>query len=173
VYNYLGSMYNLWNIPLLYVIYVQGTNQYGVTRTKDKDKVQSTETDGPTFERDTQQVLKIIQELTNGTPAEDWIKRIDWGRKAMAALQDHFDGAAEGKRRKAQANAELKNLYYRNESSYSFEFFEKYVTKLKNSFDISERYKVPKHEEEKVHLLLDRIQTSSQDLKTAISMCHE
>ena len=170
IYNYLGSLYNPWNVPLSYVIYIKGTDQYGVTRDREKEKVYCAPTEGTAFDRDTQQVLKILQELTLGTDAEDWIRDIDCGRRAMAALQDHFDGAAEGERRKQQAKAELATLFYRNESSYTFE---KYATKLKNSFDILARYKVPYYEEDKVKLLLDRIQTSSGELKTAISICRE
>ena len=74
----------------------------------------------------------------------------------MEALQTHFEGEAEGQRKKAQAQSDLDSLFYRNEQSFSFE---KFVTKLKKCFGILEQYKVPKHEEEKVKLLLQKIQT--------------
>ena len=151
-----------------YVIYKPSVGFHGVTRQSDKEKVENAPLLGTVFERDTQRVHKIIQELTLDTPAQDWIKGIDCGREAMEALQTHFDGEAEGQRRKAQAHADLDSLFYRNEQSFSFE---KFATKLKSCFDVLERYKVPKHEEEKVKLLLQKIQTSSYELKTEISIC--
>ena len=168
IFNYLGQLVNARGIPLSYVIYQKGTNQYGVTRPEEKEKVYNAKVEGNIFSRDTQKVLKLLQELTLDTPAADWIKGIECGRAAMEALQRHFDGESEGDRRKTQARAEIETLYYRNEHSFSFE---RYATKLKNCFDILERYKVPMHEEEKVNTLLNRIQTSSQDLKTEISIC--
>ncbi len=170
LYNYLGQIYNARGVPLSYVIYQQGINMYGVTRKADKERVDCADTEGSIFERDTQRVLKIIQELTLDTPAADWIKNIECGRAAMKALQNHFDGEGEGERRKAQANAEINTLFYRNEQSFSFE---KFATKLKSCFDVLERYNLPKHEEEKVNILLDKIQTSSTELRTAISLCRE
>ena len=50
------------------------------------------------------------------------------GREAMLALQNHYDGKSEGERRKHVDKDELKRLFYRNETTLSFD---KYVTKMK------------------------------------------
>ena len=55
------------------------------------------------------------------------------GREAMKALQAHYDGAAESGRRLTVAKADLLKLFYRNESTFSFE---KYVTKLLEIFNL-------------------------------------
>ena len=50
------------------------------------------------------------------------------GQEAMLALQNNYDGKTEGKIRKKVAKADKKRLFYRNETTFSFE---KYVTKIK------------------------------------------
>lgn len=125
---------------------------------------------GTVFGCNTQQVHKIIQELTLDSSTQDWIKGIDSEQLAMEAYQTHFGGEAEGQHHQAQAHVDLDFLFYRNEQSFSFE---NYVTKLKSCFDVLELYKVPKHEEENVKLLLQKIQTSSYELKTEIRICRD
>ena len=49
---------------------------------------------------------------------------------------------------------DLKMLFYRNETTF---YFEKYVTKMKQTFNVLENYKVPLYEEDKVRQLLNNI----------------
>ncbi len=124
--------------------------------------------DGAVFRSDSQKVLTLLKSLTNGTDAENWMKGKSCGRQAMQALQAHYDGDAEAERRKEAARSDLKVLFYRNEASFSLE---KYLNRMKRCFDILEKYGVPFYEEEKVKLLLDRIQTSHAEVKTQVSIC--
>ena len=111
LYNYLGGLKNSKNVPLSYVVYKPSVGFHGVMRQTDKEKVENAPLVGTVFDRDTQWVHKIIQDLTLDTPAQDWIKGIDCGQRVMEALQTHFDGKAEGQRQKAQAHADLDSLF--------------------------------------------------------------
>jgi hypothetical protein len=93
---------------------------------------------------------------------------ITCGRIAMQALQAHYDGDAEAEKRKQAAKSDLSTLYYRHESAFSFE---KYINRLKKCFDTLEKYQVPYYEEDKVKLLLDRIQNNHGEVKTQVSIC--
>ena len=86
----------------------------------------------------------------------------------MIALQDHYDGKAEGERRMAVAKADLTKLFYRNEATFSFE---KYVTKLLNTFNILEKYQFPVYPKDKVDYLLDKIQCPDKDFQMAVNIC--
>ena len=66
------------------------------------------------------------------------------GRKEMQELQARYDGTSEGARRKQVARADLKNIFYKNETTFTFE---KYVTKLKGVFNVLVKYGIPLYEE--------------------------
>ena len=57
----------------------------------------------------------------------------------MQELQSHYDGTSEGARRKQVSRAYLKNIFYKNETTFTFD---KYVTKLKGIFNVLELYGV-------------------------------
>ena len=92
------------------------------------------------FIRDSRKVLYIHKELTLGTEAETWIKGLKCVRKAMQELQAHYDGTLEGSRRRQVARADIKKIFYKNETTFTFE---KYVTNLKGFFNVLVRYGVP------------------------------
>ena len=87
------------------------------------------------FNRDSRKVVDILKELTLGTDAETWIKGLKCVRKAMQELQAHYDGTSEGARRKQVARADLKKIFYKNETTFTFE---NYVTNLKRIFNMLE-----------------------------------
>ena len=89
--------------------------------------------DGNMFIRDSRKVLGILKELTLGTDVETWIKGLNCGRKVMQELQSHYDGTSEGARMKQVARADLKDIFYNNETTFTFE---NYVTKLKGVFNV-------------------------------------
>ncbi len=77
------------------------------------------------------------------------------GRLAFLALQDHYDGKAEGERRKVVVRADLAKTFYRNEAAtFSFETF---VTKLQHIFNVLEKYGMLEYEQNKVNYLLDKV----------------
>lgn len=132
---------------------------------REQEIIYNTELKGIMFERDSRKVLSILRELTNGTDSETCMKNKKCGRIAMMALQAHYDGESEGVRRKQVARDDLQKLYYRNESTFSFE---RYVTKLKRIFNVLETYGVPMYEEQKVQYLLDKVQCPNNELKTEV-----
>ena len=133
VYNYFASFRNARSIPYAYVIR-KLTNPVD-TANMDRDDfiMYNAQLTGTMFKCDSKHVHQILKELTNGTETEDLMKGKSCGRTAMIALQDHYDGTAESERIMAVAKEDLTKLFYRNESTFSFE---KYVTKHLTIFNI-------------------------------------
>ena len=72
----------------------------------------------------------------------------------MQELQDHYGAPSEVAQKKHAARAELKKIFYNNETTFTFE---NYVTKLKVIFDALEKYGVPLYADHMVEHLLDQI----------------
>ena len=62
----------------------------------------------------------------------------------------------------------LKRVFYRNETTFSFK---KYVTNMKQTFNVIENYNVPLYDEDKFRQLLDNINCTNNDLKTEVNIC--
>ena len=88
---------------------------------------------GNMFTRYSSKVIDILKELTLGTDSETWIKGLKCVINAMQELQPHYDGTSEGAQRKQVDRADLKNIFYKNETTF---IFENYVTKLKEFFNM-------------------------------------
>ena len=88
--------------------------------------------------------------------------------KGNAETSAHYDGTSEGVRRKQMARADLKKIFYKNETTFTFE---KYVTKLKDIFDVLEKYGAPLYEEQMVKHLIDQIMPPNTELKTEFNIC--
>lgn len=166
VYTYLLSSRNSMGIPMAYVIRKQ--SMYAELDERSKRLIENANIEGALFRSDSLKVLSLLKSLTVGTDAENWMKGKTCGRTAMQALQAHYDGDAEAEKRKEAARADLKVAFYRHEASFPFE---KYINRLKKCFDTLEKYGVPYYEEDKVKLLLDRIQSSHGEVKTQASIC--
>ena len=134
---------------------------------RDEQVIYSAALVGPLFDVDTKDVLRIIKELTTGTPAEAWVKNTTCGRIAMEKLREHYDGMAEGEKRKLSAKDNLDSLHYQNEQTFSFE---KYITALQNNFQTLVRYNIEPYEEDKVRMLLNGIRVSNQEFATCVSI---
>jgi hypothetical protein len=165
IYNYFTSLKNSRGVPLAYVIRLDDD---AVQVDREAQIIYHASHTGAMFVRDTKKILGILKELTAGTDAETWMKGKKCGRQAMIALQTHYDGESEGERRKQVARADLEKLFYRNETTYSFE---KYITKLKQIFNVLEKYNVPVYEEQKVQYLLDKVNCPNPELKTEVNIC--
>ena len=113
--------------------------------------------------RDSRKVLNILKELTLGTDTETRIKGLKCSRKSTQELQDHYDCTSEAARRKQVAKADSKKIFYKNETTFTFE---KYVTKIKGIFNVLEKYGVPLYEEQIMEHLLDQIVSPNIQLKT-------
>ena len=123
---------------------------------------------GNMFTRYSRKVIDILKELTLGTDAETLIKGLKCGRKAIQELQAHYDVTSEGAQRKQVDRAYIKKVFYKNETTLTFE---KYVTKLKGFFNVLEKYGVLLYEEQMVENLLDHIMSPKKELKTEVNSC--
>ena len=57
------------------------------------------------------------------------------------------------------AKDDLRRLFYRNKTTFSFK---KYITKMKQKMNVLDHYNVPLYEEDKVRQLLDNINFPKQ-----------
>ncbi len=169
VYMYFDSLLNLRGVPLVYVIRKDtppGTDKNTFSR---KDQIiHNSPLQGFVFDMDTKTVLSVLKECTLGTEAETWIKNIKCGRVAMQALQRHYDGTDEARKRLDTAKAQLDKTFYRHEATFSFE---KFVTALNSIYTIHDRYNEPIYESDKVRYLLDKCQNNHTEFKQAVMLC--
>lgn len=166
VYNYFGAKTNGKGVPMSYVIRKQEVPQDMEERTM--ELIYNAPLNGAQFRHDSAEVLAFIKSLVIGTEAENWIGNAKCGRVLMTNLQTHYDGKAEGERRRNIAVSDLTSVFYKHESSFPFNIF---INRLKKCFDTLEECGVPKHETEKVELLLDKIQCTHPEIKNQVSQC--
>ena len=86
----------------------------------------------------------------------------------MQELQSHYAGTSEGEQRTKVSCADLKKIFYKNETTFTFE---KYVTKLKGIFNVLEKYGVPLYEEQMVEHILEHIMSPNTEFKTEVNIC--
>ena len=85
----------------------------------------------------------------------------------MTEFQSHYDGQPEGAYRRKVDRADLKKIFYKNETTFKFD---KYVTKLKGFFNVLERYGVPLYEEHMDEHLLENIISPNTELKIEVNI---
>ena len=85
----------------------------------------------------------------------------------MQYLQDHYDGPSEGTQGKQFDRSDLKKLFYKNETIFTFD---KYVTEIKGIFNVLEKYGVPIYEDQMMENLLDQLMSLNIELKTEINI---
>lgn len=169
LYLYLDSIKNQKGIPMSYVI--RKDLPVGTvlgTLSRNDQIIYNAKLSGPIFDNDSKNVLSVIKESVMNTNGDQWIKRAKCGRKAMQAMQSHYDGSAEGERRKLASKEAVKRLFYKHEYSFSFE---KYCTMLMDHFNTMERYEQPLYEVEKVDMLLDQIINNHPRFLTEVQIC--
>jgi len=86
----------------------------------------------------------------------------------MNALQLHFDGPDENRRRKEGARARLKSIFYKHEATFPFE---KFITSLNDSFQTLEKYGEALYESEKLRLLFNRCKNAHPEVKQEVVIC--
>ena len=166
VYLYFDSIYNLRGVPLSYVIRKATPTTRALSRKE--QIIYNGALHGFVFDMDSKSVLSVIKECTLDTEAETWIRNIRCGRAAMQALQHHYDGVDEARKRLDNSKAQLDKLFYQHEATFSFE---KYVTALNGIYKIHERYNEPIYESDKVRYLLDKCQNNHVEFKQAVGIC--
>ena len=70
--------------------------------------------------------------------------------------------------RRQVSKEDIKRLFYRNETTFSFK---KYVTNMKQTFNVIENYNVPLYDEDKFRQLLDKINFLNNYYKTEVNIC--
>ncbi len=82
---------------------------------------------GPAYQTDSGEVFGILDALTIGEDAANWIepktRRTRDGRQAMLDLKHHFDGDDEKYKRLEKAKNMMENLHYKNEQYMSWHIF--------------------------------------------------
>ena len=153
VYIYFNAMKNIQGLPLAYVIRKTPAPS-GIFVDREQEIIQNDPLQGNMFSHENKKVLAIIKQLTVDTYAETWMKGKGCGREAMMALKNHYYGKSQGERRKQMAKDDIKRLFYRNETTF---YFQKYVTKMRQTFNVLYNYNVPLYEEDKARQLLHNI----------------
>ena len=167
MYTYFTAMKNRQGLPLTYVI-CKTPGPSGIFIDREQELIQNSPIQGNMFSCDTKKVLATLKDLPVDTDAETWMKGKRCSQEAMLALHNHNDRKSEGKRKKLVANNDPKRSFYRTKTTF---FFEKYVTKMKQTFNVIENYNIPLYEEYKVRQLLNNINSTNNDLKTDVDIC--
>ena len=85
----------------------------------------------------------------------------------MLVLQNPYNGKSEFGLSKQVAKDELKRLFYGNKTTF---YLKKYVTKMKQTFNVLENYNVPLYGEYRVRKLLDNINLPNNNFETKINI---
>jgi len=128
VYIYLDSIISKNGAPLSYVIRKdldEGIEWDSLDRKT--QKIYNASLEGFIFNIDSKRVLTLLKELCLDTEAETWFRNIKCGRQAMKDLQVHYDGPDKSRRRKEEARAKLKTVYYKHEATFTFDKFVRWV----------------------------------------------
>jgi hypothetical protein len=120
---------------------------------------------GVPFAKDNAQVYRLLNAFLINTPGHCWIEEFDRtedGRGAYMAWTTHYNGRGKLNKRLSHAKNSITNLYYKQETSLSFE---RVVSILKDAFivlnkDPDERYS----NRSQVEKLLECIQTTHPEL---------
>jgi uncharacterized membrane protein YgcG len=120
---------------------------------------------GGAFEEDNKQTFHLLKSYLINMPGWTWIESFDAtenGRGAFLAWATHYNGQGELLKRTAMAKAKIKNLFYKNERSLTFE---KVMEILSKSFSILDKDPDERlSERQKIEKLLSCIQTQDMEM---------
>jgi uncharacterized membrane protein YgcG len=120
---------------------------------------------GGAFEEDNKQTFRLLKSYLINTPGWTWIESFDVtenGGGAFLAWATHYNGQGELLKCTAMAKAKIKNLFYKNEQSLTFE---KVMEILSKSFSILDKDPDERlSERQKVEKLLSCIQTQDMEM---------
>ena len=85
------------------------------------------------YQDDSREIYHLLKDLFTKTEGQTWFEKVKDGngRAALLLLREHYVGEAHDQRRAASDLAKLEHLYWRNESSFPFEY---YLTRLNEAF---------------------------------------
>ena len=123
---------------------------------------------GAVFQEDARQVYHILKAACLGTNGWEWIKefdRMENGHIAHQALQNHYSGPGFTEARISMAKKIIDGAHYKNEQVFPFESF---VTKLNGAYQTLEECGHSKPEAEKVDDLIEKVQCTEADIRSAL-----
>ena len=127
---YLRSAYNNREVPLNYVAreYYTG-NVYDMT--SEEEILHSASLYDSMIDQYSKKVVRLIKEITIGTPEEAYIKHVKCGCVDMLKLQEHYDDKSTLERLEKHAREALNKLHYRHEHTFTFQ---NYINALQINF---------------------------------------
>jgi hypothetical protein len=131
--NKLSATMGVAKVPVAYVVRTDVDDSYEFGDDEERRMYQMPLT-GENFKRDNKLVYNMLKAACVKSDAWTWIQDYDKyanGRKAWQALIGHYDGTGELNKRVERAKEEISRLHYKDEKVFPFE---RYVTKLKESF---------------------------------------
>ena len=135
--NYTRCHLGACGVPLAYVICENDVpNQDTIHADFLAKSIACAPLSGEYYEADRRSVFDMIVAFTTGQPSFDWIKstmKYSDGRRSIKALRNHFAGAGNASRSKAEADRLKASLHYKNVRSMPFE---KFLTQCQNMFNI-------------------------------------
>jgi len=171
VYLYLNSITSRCGAPLSYVIRKDLAEDIEwKSLEREVQQIHAASLEGFMFQMDSKRVLAILKDLCLHTGAETWFRNIQCGRKAMRALQTHYDGPDERHKRIEEARARIAQTFYKHEATFTFE---KFTTILQDAFATLEKYGEPVYEREKLKLLFTKSLNNHPDFKQEINICRQ
>jgi hypothetical protein len=163
--NYLDALKGKSKIPLSYIIRPAGVDP--ATATSDYQRmIWQAPHAGYAFEEDNREVYRIYKDLMIGTDGWTWFHRAPEGdgRSAHILIVEHYRGTAETARRAAEAEARLAKLFYAGEKPLFN--FEKYITRLRECFELLDDNDQGFSEAQKVNALVRGITSTHPRIVT-------
>jgi hypothetical protein len=171
VSNYLDSRKGKAGVPLSYVIRPADV---------DPDEAQDEYTRAlwaasfhtSQFKDDNREVYHLFKDLLTKTDGATWFEKVNDGdgRAAHLLLREHYVGEAHDMRRAASANAKLEALFWKSEASFPFE---KYLTRMNESFKELDDAGQPMYVQQKVQLLLRSIKCDDIQVQTTMGIIRD
>jgi hypothetical protein len=166
--NYLDSLKGKSKIPLSYIIRPADVDP--ATATSDYQcMIWQAPHAGYAFEEDNHEVYRIYKDLMIGTDGWTWFHHAPEGNgpSAHILISEHYHGKAETARRASEAEAQLAKLFYTGEKTLFN--FEKYITRLRECFELLEDYDQGFSEAQKVNALVRGIMSTHPRIVTLLT----
>ena len=155
-------------VPLAYII--RKPRKDGTPFKSDEEaRLYETALSGPYFKRDNVQVFNFLTRMLAGSDGYYWLTKYEHskdGRRAWLALTAFYDGPGENEMRLKHAYNTINNTFYKNEKNFPFS---RYISLLQEAFDILEQNRLPKHERDKVEIMVRNIKDPNHKLESLLT----
>ena len=169
-WNWLSSMKSANTVPLTYVIRKTGIDMATYNFADDEERrLYTVGLTGPKYMADRTRVYQLMNGLFVDTEGWSWVSRWDRVQDGRSAYNDacsHYDGPGETQKRIVQARANITDLFYKSEASFTFERF---ATKLREAYAIMDDNDEPVLPQTQVRDMCDRITCEHTAVITAVT----